>query len=100
MEIYPTHYQNELDWGVVWTWQGESIGRCIDAQKMVFFWRHPLEYDEALFLRNQNKMADFEKKMTALIRMRMKDFRAILRDLKAVENMVNKQTRQRKLKQD
>ena len=45
-------------------------------------------------------MADFVKKMTALIRMRMKDFRAILRDLKTVENMVKKQTRQRKLKQD
>ena len=45
-------------------------------------------------------MADFEIKMTALIRIRVKDFRAILRDLKTVENMVKKQTRQRKLKQD
>ena len=45
-------------------------------------------------------MADFEKKMTALIRIRAKDFRANLRDLQIVENMLKEQTRKFKLKQD
>ena len=53
-----------------------------------------------MFLKNRNKMADFEKKMTALIRMRAKDFMANLRDLQSVENMLKEQTRKFKSKQD